>query len=1202
MIDTLIQILRLIFAILPIALLCIASVKVNLAPTDRSKQVLMPAVAVVYSIVAMLLINPLSRWLVKIIEKIPRWIEALGGLSWLPPQVSSIISSVSQYIDNILSQLNLVFWVFFISNFVIIAVYLLIKKICITIMAKRVKTDGRLHGLVSEIFYEYFSEKNIWCIKECYSQTRDLFKVFYYSSIVISCLLMLASKWLYLKELMKTVFYPVFGIIIVGELFFFLSGITKPEYSNDILGEDEEAYKTVNYSLLRKFLRSIFGDKLLSESTSINSSLSYDVTTEQILSDLEKNEDQKISTFASFYDSLNKTGVAIDHNYLYSSLDMLNSKSILFNNPFYNDLIPYAFYPMNRVLLSHKKVLVILGRHSIEDDIIQWIENGVESVTNLPFMWNIGVLGRKEQNLDIGIITRSDVLDIELHEKNASFLEDVGFCIIIEPSKLVSTAQIGLNLIAKRCKGEEDKNVVYCLCDKNCDGLVDAMSHILMTSITEVSATKKHMGTVSHMCWEADEEYMHHRLLPNISRYLGFGTELSFAALKNQVSKTRWYGGEAFPVTDMRWIAKQYYYELTKYANVSTNQDSMDEHFITSANFWSAVEEKNCYTTVEDESYNMFEILRDFSTRTSEQGFINVISSEYLLKDYMSDNASIFEADAKAIPQIVADFTRSKRNTALRFILLMSTYPVPVKVFEKELSLLGITVYSLKKQIWYELYNCYADVASIRELPDNYEEAVEATYKLPIVFDNGKYEVTNDIIEVEETYNLNTGRMETTFAISDPKFIQKCACELKSAGYVAEDEKGEKYYLGSELSGHIYQKYLPGQFFTFGGKYYEMQYLTADGHVLVRRAADHINGRPTYRQVRNYIIHGVKESDRIGAQQNVSGMRVVKEYADISVCTPGYYRMEKYNDFSSAKHIEFEGEKNQIPVRHYRNKEILRIELPDINGKFSDNIRYTVTLLVNEIFRTLFAENQPYICAVTDTSFMSDNKDINPLTYSINSDNCEINKNAIYIIEDSQLDLGLTVAVERNLERIFSIVHDYIDWHFTTLENSLNPPEDPQVPIVFTEEPPEDAEPEEKPRGFKKITNWFKKVFSKIKGWFKRKPKKDKETDGENPENPDAPIDGEEKPEKGKRKRKKRKKGKKGEEPVVPQVPTDGEIPADNQPAEGKVQPVENENPTDSPVVTESEESLLPEDNEAGEIVPSNEGETDLTENEPATE
>ncbi len=1080
MIEKIIDLAKLVLAILPFVLLCIWNAKANLPKTERSKQYPMPLLALIYVIAAMLLLNTVNEWLLGLLNKIPKWIMALSELSFMPEKIGEYIEKFSRLVEEFIRGLNLNFWMFFITNTAIMLVYIYVKKLAAAIMNKTVKTDGRLHQKISGIFYEFLPDKSKWCIKESYVQARSLFKVFYYGAVTLSAILMLVSRTLYYKGLIESVFYPVFGIIAMGEMYFFLDGATRREYSNDILGEDEDAYKTVNYSLLRKFLRSIFGDKLLTENTSINNALAYDVTTDDIIRDLEKSEDPKVVTFASYVSAMNKTGETIDHNYLRSSLDLLSGKSILFNNPFYSDLIPYAFYPMNRALLSHQKVLVVLGRHSIEDDIKGWLEKGIEAVTNIPFMWRVGVLSDCEQELDIGIITRSDVLNMELHNANADFLEQVGFFVIIEPSKLISTAQIGLNLLVKKCKTDEDKKIVYCLCDKNCDGLVDAMSHILMTSITEVSATRKHLGTSSYMCWESDDDYLHHRLVPNISRYLGMGTELSFAALKNQVSKTKWYGGEAFPVTDIRWIDKQYYYDLTKYANLPTSPEVMDECFVTSANFWSAETEKNCYLTVEDESNNMFEILRDFSTRTTEQGFVNIISSDYLLKDYMGDNASIFESDAKAIPYIVADYTRSNRNTVLRLALMMSIFPVSEETLSRELSLLGVKVFNLKKQIWYELYNCYSRISVLSELPDDYTAAVnEAYFKTISVADT---EITSEIIRKGETFNIKTGKLETTYTIASSDFLSLCVSDLRSAGYVAEDEMGERYYLGAELSGHIYQKYLPGQFFTFGGKYYEMQYLTADGQVLVRRAADHIKGRPAYRQIREYTISGTRASAKIGAQQNISGMKVVREFADISVKTPGYYKLERYNDLANASKISFEGERNGIPERIYRNKEILRIELPD-NGKLTDSIRYTVATLFNEVFRTIFAENQAFICAVTDDSFMGEESEIRPLTYSVKGEGYELKPNAIYIIEDSQLDLGLTVAVERNLERIFGIVQDYLDWHLGALEESLDPPSEHRPPVIFG------GSDEPRKGGLSRIKDGIRKIADKIKSRFKKKPK-----------------------------------------------------------------------------------------------------------------
>lgn len=89
--------------------------------------------------------------------------------------------------------------------------------------------------------------------------------------------------------------------------------------------------------------------------------------------------------------------------------------------------------------------------------------------------------------------------------------------------------------------------------------------------------------------------------------------------------------------------------------------------------------------------------------------------------------------------------------------------------------------------------------------------------------------------------------------------------------------------------------------------------------------------------------------------------------------------------------------------------------------------------------------------------------------------------------------MGLTVAVERNIQRILEIVHDYFDWHVTAVEESLNPPPEPESPVSLT--PPESVPQDEKVTVFGKIKNWFKKGTEKIKNLFRRK-KKEEPIDG----------------------------------------------------------------------------------------------------------
>lgn len=1089
MIDV-IQILKLLLSLIPLMLISLVLKRRNFSHAERYKQFAMPIVTFVYVIIACIMTGIIQQLVAKFILWLSGCMQSLAEISSLPLGVANSLSSASTATSNLLDSSDAALYIFYFANIFIILLFYIIKRIALRVMRRNVKDEGSTLRVLSGIFYEYSTADGRWGLKNSFVQARTFTKIVYwvvFAGVMILCMI---TEYLFIQGVMNTLFYPVMSLILIGELLFFMDGSTNQEIKDSLYGEDEDAIHQVNYTLVRKFLRKLFPDKLLNENTSIADAVSGNITNDEIVSIMCDDDDQVISIFGEYLRQLDKEGFELDYTYAKSTRDLIDGKSILFNNPFYNDLVPYIFYPMNRTILKHKKVLVILGRHSIEDDIQEWIKTGIGEVTHIPEMWNIGVLDNHEQDLDIGIITRSDVYNLELQEKNSAFLEQVEFVVVIEPSKLISTAQIGLNLLVRKMNTEVGKNITYCIADKNCDGLVDAISHVLQTSIIEVAATNKHNGTASYMCWEADDEYTQHRIVPNISRYLGFGTELAFSALKNQVSKATWYGGETFPVTDIAWIARQYYYDLMKYADLPANQEIMGEHFRTSSNLWGSKAEANSYIVVEDETYNMFEILREFSTRAKNQGFVNIISSEYLLKDYMADNADIFVADSKAIPNLVADYVRTSRNISLRLILMMSTFQMGESAVSGELALLGVELFNIRKQLWYEVYRCYSSVNDIISLPDDYMEAVEAASLRKISILGNEFGI--DVIETGEKLNFKQGRMEKTYLITDKKFISVCVKNLKSAAYIAEDEQGQSNYLGSELTDQIYTKYLPGQFIVFGGKYYEMQYLTADGQVLLRRAADHIVGRPSYRQIRNYSICGVRPSTQIGAYKDIAGFKIQKEFADIVVETPGYFKMRKHNDFTTAKKIVFEGEVNRIPDKRYLNKEVLKIEFPESGGKFNYEVKYTITILLNEIFRTLFEDSQAYISAVTDTSQIEG--ELIPLTYSLKGDGYTLADNAIYIVEDSQLDLGLLEAVERNIERIFQTITDYLDWHFSALDNSKHPKKDVEEVVIVpnnVEQTEAEKPAEEKKKG----------IFQKIKDKLKRKKAKP-ETEEEAAEEP----------------------------------------------------------------------------------------------------
>lgn len=1037
---------------LPFMLFMLLNSLANVKKENRNRQYAMPVFAVIYSAVWMVFLHQLTALCMNLFLKLADLFDKIN-LSATADSIRNIYAGRGIYLELVL------------FNTAALLFYVIVKQMLTIVLGRiRVYRDS-LIGSVVELFYAYNESDEHWYIKEHYGQACTFIKAAYYGSCFASGLALFVSCDLYRDHLLSAPFYPVFAVIVIGEMAFFVDGISAEEGKSELTMQADHSRHVAMYPLLRKPLKALFGDKLSAEGTTVNSGGVTGSAIEDILVDLERDGGHIGKNYAAFIRRKMETGLKPNANYVRCGYDLAAGKSLLFNTPFYDKLKPYVFYAMNRELLAGGKILIVLGRHGTEDDLQQWATAGMQSVSNIPDLWEITVLDEKKVNEehlpDIGIISRSGVHNLDIHKNNLPFLKKVSFVIVVEPSRLVTTAQIGLNLLIKCC-GEE-RSITFCSVDRNCDGLVDALSHILMTNITEVSATEYPHGISSYMCWTADDDYLQHRILPGISRCLGMGTELSMVALKNQVKKTVWYGGDTFPVLDAHWIAKQYYYDLLDYARLPANQETFDKCFQASFNLCNERVSDYSFITVEDDRNNLFETRRNFATIAEQQGFVNVISSEYMLREYMSSNMEVFTADAKAIPYITADYARTKRNAILSLCLLLCIDSVKEEALRRQMVMLNIDTKDPVAEIWKELCTIFGSETVSDKWGNPVLSAIDREGRTV------QFEKDTTIL-FKRAYSVESGTFENIYTIENADFSRIILDDLQNASYIAEQESRD-IYIGSELKGHVYQKYMPGQFFTLSGKYYEMVSTAADNRILVRRASEHIDGRLFYRQVRNYTIHHLEDSSSMGALKSVNNIDIHYQFADFSVETPGYWKLHACNDFDNGDMVTVNG----VPVRRYHHKQILKFDFSKCGDAFTDSVRMTLTNLLNEVFVTLFADNQPFISAVTPGCYDA------PLTYSLTlEENLENAEKCIFIIEDSQLDIGLLIAVERNVNRILQIISDYLVWNDEQIVASIRRQAEPAVEKkaafdVYAGA----AEPEKKKGLFHRIRDWFKKPFKK---------------------------------------------------------------------------------------------------------------------------
>lgn len=1045
--------IELIISFLPFVLFAFFNSKANVKKENRNRQYPMPVVAVLYSVVLLIFLNKLSELFVNLFLKLADLFEKIN------------LTAVAEFIRNLYTRWG-IYLTLILFNTAALLLYVIIKRIIAAIFGRRKVKRNNYVGSIVELFYTYDEEDDRWYIKGHFGQARTFIKTAYYGSCFVSGLALLISCGLCINNLVSAPFYPVFAVIIIGEMAFYIDGLEKGQQKPNLTVQADNSRRIAMYPMLRKPLKALFGDKLSAEGTTVNNGGISGGAIEDVLIGLERNGGHIGKNYSAFIRKKMEKGLKPNVDYVRCGYDLAVGKSLLFNTPFYDKLNPYAFYAINRELLTGGKVLIVLGRHGTEEDLREWTEIGMKAVSNIPDLWKIDVLSNKRVNEynspDIGIISRSAVHDLDIHKNNLPFLRNVSFVVVIEPSKLVTTAQIGLNLLIKCC-GKE-RPITFCSVDRNCDGLVDSLSHILMTNITEVSATEYPHGMSSYMYWTADDDYLQHRILPGVSRFLGMGTELSMVALKNQVKKTVWYGGEVFPVLDAHWIAKQYYYDLLDYAQLPTNQETFDKCFKASFNMCNERVSDYSFISVEDDRNNLFETRRNFATIAEQQGFVNVISSEYMLREYMSDNTEIFTADPKAIPYITADYARTKRNAILSLCLLLCIDSVKEENLFRQLTILNLETKDPVAEMWREICTIFGS-DTITDKQGNPILTVKNRDGKDMSFEK------NETVIFKRQYSVESGKFESVYTIENTDFSRIILDDLQNARYIAEQESKD-FYIGTELKGHVYQKYMPGQFFTLNGKYYEMLSTTVDNSILVRRASEHIDGRLSYRQIRNYTIHNFENSHSMGSLKSVNNIDIHYQFADFSVDTPGYWKLHARNDFDNGDLVKVNG----VPTREYHHKQILKFDFSKFGDAFTDDIRMTLTNLLNEVFVTLFADNQAYISAVTLGNYDA------PLTYSLDlAENIENADKCIFIIEDSQLDIGLLIAVERNVNRIFQIISDYLAWNDEKIAESMNKSEDSiEEKISDSFDIYDEDEKLEKKKGlFGRICDWFKKLFKK---------------------------------------------------------------------------------------------------------------------------
>ena len=906
-------------------------------------------------------------------------------------------------LGELLSNLNVDGHILVMANLIILLLFLPVKLVSGQIL-KRVWKTKELIESTSSFAYTYDEDTEGWYIKRRWENYREFLRAVRWGMVIAAGVILGAWEAKHFSG--TTVWaFPCAAVLIFNELSFFFNGPVQKERGYRFSGEDADSHRVGMYFRIREIYEYLFPNAILAAQTGFETAGKESASL--LVNQLKESEDKADRLTADYY-LAGRRFTNAEPDGVRMTCALMHKTNVICMNPYYRDLSDYVTLPIVHTLASGRKCVVITGRMSSGENLKAWISELLKDYTHMPSLWNVEDLTADPPNCEIGILRFPELYNSDVITRNRAFFQKTDFVIIEEPSVILNTGQTALSILAQEF-GTETRRPTYLVCDRIVDGLVDTISHVLRTEFTTVIAPPSPRCIYSGISWDVNGDYRRQELFNKESGYLGCGVELAAAAVKNQIPQVNWYAETKVPLQDVQWIAGQHYPVICQYMNQPIMQSTINDKIQMASEFWDPPQMDEYFSIVEDEFDHMYAVMRLALTRGRKQAFVNVLSENYMLRDYMRYNQQMFLSDPTVVPSVVPDYAKSARNTLIKLLLMM---------LQRELS---------EKELLDEFHLVGCDGLSAEEILEDL---------LPR-YTRGSLEVLKIRKEVRAVAPF-TQEEELMYSINKQGLRNVFGDTLETAFFILEEEESGSRFVDAKFFNHVTQCVIEGQLVTYNGKYYQARYVSPSSGVVLRRASNLFDERHSYRQIRQYRFPNSME--KITRQRAVGDIIISNVEKDLQVRTTGYLDLTDLHDLENARLVDLSGDPHVDHYsRAYHNKEMLKVTLPGT----SEDVRYTICLLLMEAFRTILPDGYPYIAVTTQYERREGDK-LSAVVYPIEG---ELENDVIYIIEDSDIDMGILGAVERNLKRIMEILADYIEWHLEKMDETPVKKETPKKPM-----------------------------------------------------------------------------------------------------------------------------------------------------------
>ena len=852
---------------------------------------------------------------------------------------------------------------------------------------------------------QYYKNGNKYYLSLEYISLIKIFKFLYIFILVILIIAMFLIYYIYeidYIDILKLVinYYMIIPILLY-ELYTYFDGLI--EKDTKVINKKKNKNDKIDFQSLEKEYSNLWDIEILSKYKIINN---YESKVIEGLSEYNEVSDSIVNTVTN--DKVNK--------FLYSRIlsPIIDGKNIIIESSMLSTFSKVMIPIINIMFTASKRMLFICDDYNTVCECSKWLSKLDIKSNNSNIV--VDVLNY-DNTISVKLDSKVDIYigTVDLALSSSSIFENIDVVFGINIDKIISLNAVDLNLLASVINGNRNDLVQYILFSNRVNELSQSVSEIFMKNdfLYQV-INPSYLKEVNVNFFKTECGWYQNKILPGFaSQYLGQLIPLALPAFKYNGTNVNIVSSNQSS-DDQRMILQTTQNLLKKYLNKDIINIDNGVIFSTNENFIDITGDS---INIVDDTYNNASlILLNWLKYTNGNMHLNIVSQPYLLRDYIVSNMDFFISNVDSVSNILPV---PKTNIKLSVYKIIKQLCYGNVSEETLLRLINSQDMDLKIDMFLD--------DQVRFVTESLRELVKTAFDCDIFFTS--YLVSNktstDVYDNKRYYRLLDS------------ILNELPSRLFKTIKFIDSEQSAKILKRIPVF-ELYQNYLEGQYVTFQEKYYLIDKIDYDNGLVELKYSSNINSIK-YRQRR--IISDIKHIS-ISKELPVSKVRdsILKKHILLASCTVntlGYYEFNNTISFIPGEfgYKEIDSSKKGLS-RKYNSMNVLAVNISSPNIiKMNDSdkfkLSFTLSVLLNEIFETLFYNIKQYIIVrtvVSDKNIYDHNDELIKLYEPILDTNIDNGIN-IYITEDTELERGITDSIINNFDStIIRILYDYLYW------------------------------------------------------------------------------------------------------------------------------------------------------------------------------